>query len=187
MDYLIAGLGNIGSQYANTRHNVGFLVANALADDLKVIFAAGRYAEVAKTRHKGREICIIKPGTYMNLSGKAVLHWIRKESVPPENLLVVVDDIHLPLGALRLRQRGGDGGHNGMISIAGELDTNEFPRLRVGIGGDFPKGAQVDYVLGEWLDTEIEILRPAIKTAVEMIKSFIFGGIDRTMTRFNRR
>lgn len=187
MNYLIAGLGNIGSQYANTRHNIGFIVANALAEDLKISFSAGKYASIAQTRLKSRSISIIKPETFMNLSGKAIKHWLQKDDVPVDNLLVVVDDIHLPVGALRLRQHGGDGGHNGLISIIETLETFDFPRLRVGIGGDFPKGMQVDYVLGEWTKEEVEILKPRVTTAVEMIKSFVFTGIDMTMTRYNRK
>jgi peptidyl-tRNA hydrolase, PTH1 family len=185
MKYLIVGLGNIGDEYANTRHNIGFVVADAFAFDRKVEFSSGRYASVAKASLKGRTFIIIKPTTFMNLSGKAVRYWMTKEDILPENILVIVDDLALPLGSLRLRKKGSDGGHNGLISIIGETGTSEFARLRIGIGDDFAKGRQVDYVLSRWTKEEEKILLPKIATAVEVIKNFALVGIDRTMNMFN--
>jgi PTH1 family peptidyl-tRNA hydrolase len=185
MKYLIAGLGNPGDEYANTRHNIGYIAADALALSLKSVFASGRYASVAAGKLRGRSLVIIKPTTFMNLSGKAVRYWMQKESVPPENLLVIVDDLALPLGTLRLRKQGSDGGHNGLISLIETLETTEFARLRIGIGCDFAKGYQVDYVLGRWTAEEEKILLPRIETTVELIKSFVLQGVEKTMTRYN--
>lgn len=185
MKYLIIGLGNPGDEYANTRHNIGFVVGDAFAFDRKVTFESARYASVARTALKGRSFIFIKPTTFMNLSGKAVRYWMAKEDIPLENILVIVDDIALPLGSLRLRKKGSDGGHNGLISIIEEIGTNEFARLRIGIGDDFAKGRQVDYVLSSWNKEEEEILLPKIRTAVEIIKSFALVGVDRTMNLFN--
>lgn len=185
MKYLIAGLGNIGDEYADTRHNIGFIVADALALSLKAPFESGRHASVAKGKLKGRSVTIIKPTTYMNLSGKAIRYWMNYQDIPPENILVIVDDLALPLGSLRLRKRGSDGGHNGLISIIETIQTVEFPRLRVGIGNDFAKGYQVDYVLGRWSKEEEKALIPRVNTAVEMIRCFILEGVDRAMNQFN--
>ena len=148
MKYLIVGLGNIGDDYIDTRHNIGFIVADALAQEGKAVFKAERHAAMTKLSVKGRIMVVIKPTTYMNLSGKAVRYWMQKEDVPLENILVIVDDLALPLGALRMRKKGSDGGHNGLISIIGHLESTEFTRIRFGIGNDFAKGYQVDYVLG---------------------------------------
>jgi peptidyl-tRNA hydrolase, PTH1 family len=183
--YLIAGLGNIGAEYANTRHNIGFVVADAIAQEGKATFATGRLADVTKVKYKGRILVVIKPSTYMNLSGKAVKYWLGKESIPLENLLVITDDIALPTGILRLRAKGGDGGHNGLISIIEHLGTTDFARLRVGIGNEFAQGMQVDYVLGKWTKTEEEIMIPKVKTAVEIVKSFVAIGAERTMNVYN--
>lgn len=187
MKYLIAGLGNIGDEYANTRHNIGFVVADAFAFDRKVEFTGGRYASVARASLKGRNFVIIKPTTFMNLSGKAVRYWMTKEDILPENILVIVDDLALPLGSLRLRKKGSDGGHNGLISIIEEIVTTEFARLRIGIGDDFAKGYQIDYVLSKWTKEEEKILLPKISTAVDIIKNFALTGIDRTMNLFNKK
>jgi peptidyl-tRNA hydrolase, PTH1 family len=187
MKYLIIGLGNIGDEYANTRHNIGFIIADVFALSIKSAFETGRYASVARGSIKGRTFVVIKPSTYMNLSGKAVRYWMTKEDILPENIFVIVDDIALPLGVFRLRKTGNDGGHNGLISIIEHLGTNEFPRLRVGIGNDFAKGYQVDYVLGRWSQEEEKILIPRIEMAVEMIKSFALTGIERTMNLFNKK
>jgi PTH1 family peptidyl-tRNA hydrolase len=187
MKYLIAGLGNIGAEYANTRHNIGFTVLDALARDAGISFSPDRYASKAVSRHKGKTLVLIKPSTYMNLSGKAVRYWLDKEKIPLENLLVIVDDIALPLGLLRLKTKGGDGGHNGLASLIEVLGTEEFTRLRFGIGGDFPKGYQVDYVLGEWSREEEEIFIPRIPAAIEIIKSFVTIGPDKTMTAYNNK
>jgi peptidyl-tRNA hydrolase, PTH1 family len=187
MKYLIIGLGNIGDEYANTRHNIGFIIADAFAFSLKSSFETARYASVARGSIKGRTFIVIKPSTYMNLSGKAVRYWMTKEDILPENIFVIVDDLALPIGAFRLRKKGSDGGHNGLISIIENLETNEFPRLRVGIGNDFAKGQQVNYVLGRWTQEEEKILTPRIDMAVDMIKSFALAGIERTMTMYNKK
>lgn len=187
MKYLVIGLGNIGDEYANTRHNAGFIVLDALAIDRKVNFETARYASVAKAKFKGRQIILAKPSTYMNKSGKAVRYWVNKENIPLENTLIVLDDIALPLGVLRVRKKGGDGGHNGLISIIEKLETAEFPRLRIGIGDEFARGYQVDYVLGKWTKKEEEIMIPRVKASIEIIKSFIAIGVDRTMNIYNTK
>ena len=172
MKYLIAGLGNIGDEYANTRHNIGFEVVSALARLSGVSFESGRYADVARLKIKNKTLILIKPNTYMNLSGKAVRYWLDHEKILLENLLVVVDDLALPLGKLRLRLKGGPGGHNGLISIIETLGTEEFARLRFGIGNDFAKGFQTDYVLGKWSKEEEELLAPKVLEAVEIVRTF---------------
>lgn len=181
MKYLIAGLGNIGDEYANTRHNIGFIVLDAFARLSGVSFQSGRYADVARLKIKNKTLILIKPSTYMNLSGKAVRYWLGAEKIPLENLLVVVDDIALPPGQLRLRMKGGPGGHNGLISIIETLETEDFARLRFGIGNDFAKGFQTEYVLGKWTKAEEELLVPKIGEAVEMIKSFVLTAPNRTV------
>ena len=186
MKYLIACLGNIGAEYENTRHNTGFMVADRLAKDLEATFTTGRLAQTSEMRFRGRTLVVIKPTTYMNLSGKAVKYWLDQEKIPMENLLVVNDDIALPLGALRLRKKGADAGHNGLTDIIEKLGTNEFCRLRVGIGNDFPQGRQIDFVLGTWKPSEKPIIDLAVDKAVEAIKSFVLQGPDRTMTEFNK-
>ena len=187
MKYLIAGLGNTGDEYSDTRHNIGFIVADALAGEGKAVFRPGRHADTTRVSLKGRTIVLIKPTTFMNLSGKAVRYWMQKEDILRENLLVIVDDLALPLGILRMRKKGSDGGHNGLISIIEHLGSNEFTRIRFGIGNDFAKGYQVDYVLGRWTDEETKTLIPRVGEAVEMIKSFILAGPDRTMNIFNKK
>jgi peptidyl-tRNA hydrolase, PTH1 family len=173
MKYLIAGLGNIGDEYVNTRHNIGFTVMDVLARLSGVSFITGRYADTARVKIKNKSLVLIKPSTYMNLSGKAVRYWLETEKIPLENLLIVVDDIALPAGQLRLRLKGGPGGHNGLISIIETLETEEFARLRFGIGDDFAKGYQTEYVLGKWTKAEEEVIIPKLPEAVEMIKTFI--------------
>jgi peptidyl-tRNA hydrolase, PTH1 family len=185
--YLIAGLGNIGATYAGTRHNIGFDVVDALSNDLKGEFQTERLAQLALVKFKGRNLILIKPTTFMNLSGKAVLYWMKKENVPLDNLLVVVDDIALPIGLLRMKAKGGDAGHNGLIDIIQSIGTSSFNRLRFGIGDDFPRGRQADYVLGAWSRQELEIVLPKIPVAVEMIKSFVTIGTGRTMTMYNNK
>ena len=187
MKYLIAGLGNIGAEYANTRHNIGFVVANALVEELKGSFTTGRLASVARVKYRGKTLIVIKPTTYMNLSGKAVKYWLDKEKIPLSNLLVVLDDIALDPGVLRMKKKGGDAGHNGLTDIIEKLGTNEFPRLRFGIGNNFARGYQVDYVLGKWTPEEVKLLTPRVEKAVEMIKSFVAIGIDRTMNAYNNK
>lgn len=187
MKYLIAGLGNIGSEYSNTRHNIGFMVLDALVKASNISFKDTRYGFTSELKHKGRTFILLKPSTYMNLSGKAVSYWLQKEKIPIENLLVVVDDIALPLGSLRLRAGGSDGGHNGLKSIDGILETQNYSRLRFGIGGNFPKGYQVDYVLGEWSDEEKKVLPERIQKTREIIFSFGTIGIERTMNFYNKK
>lgn len=187
MKYLIACLGNIGDEYSNTRHNIGFIVADALAASLDAAFTSGRYASVAKARFKGKILVIIKPSTYMNLSGKAVRYWLEAEKIAPENLLVVSDDLDLEPGVLRMKPAGSGGSHNGLNHIIETLGTNAIPRLRFGIGSNFAKGFQVEYVLGRWTREEEELLKPKISMAVEMIKSLVTAGIDRTMSAYNNK
>jgi peptidyl-tRNA hydrolase, PTH1 family len=187
LKYLIAGLGNIGSEYSNTRHNIGFMVLDALTKASNISFSDARYGSIAEVKHKGRVFILLKPSTYMNLSGKAVSYWLQKEKIPVENLLVILDDIALPLGSLRLRANGSDGGHNGLKSIDSILGHQNYSRLRFGIGGDFLKGYQVDYVLGEWTEEEIKILPEPIKKAHDIVFNFGTIGIERTMNFFNKR
>ncbi len=187
MKYLIAGLGNIGSEYVNTRHNIGFVVCDALARDLDTDFKVERLAARAEAKYKGRTLVLIKPTTYMNLSGKAIKYWLEKENIPLENLLVIVDDIALPTGALRMKKKGGDAGHNGLADIMLKLNTSEYNRLRIGIGDNFRRGFQVDYVLGQWTKDEEKIMLPRMEVAVDMVKAFATIGIDRTMTAFNNK
>jgi len=183
--YLIAGLGNIGDEYTDTRHNIGFIIADALAQEGKTSFKPERLASMAKMKFKARTLVVIKPSTYMNLSGKAIKYWLDKEKIPIENLLVITDDLALSTGTLRLRAKGGDGGHNGLISIIETLGSQQFARLRVGIGNEFAKGYQVDYVLGKWTKTEEDTMIPKVKTAVEIVKSFTTIGISRAMNIYN--
>lgn len=191
--FLIAGLGNIGEEYTRTRHNIGFLVAERLAADLNKdepggkLFGTDRLAHVHHTRFKGKGVVVIKPTTYMNLSGKAVQYWLQAEKIPVNHLLVVTDDLALPFGTLRMKKSGGAGGHNGLTDIISTLQTENFPRLRFGIGNEFQRGKQVDYVLGDWTPEEEETLQERIDQAVLMIKSFIGIGIDRTMSDFNNK
>ena len=187
MKYLIAGLGNIGSEYAETRHNIGFKVLDALAAASNAVFRTERYGDVAEMRFKGRTFLLLKPSTYMNNSGNAVRYWLRKEKVEPAELLVVLDDLALPLGTIRMRAKGNDGGHNGLKSIDACIGTNAYPRLRCGIGHDFRQGQQVDYVLGEWLPEEKETLRSVIGMASEGVLSFGTQGVERTMNLFNKK
>ena len=187
MKYLIAGLGNIGSEYAETRHNIGFKVLDALAAASNAVFRTERYGDVAEMRFKGRTFLLLKPSTYMNNSGNAVRYWLRKEKVEPAELLVVLDDLALPLGTIRMRAKGNDGGHNGLKSIDACIGTNAYPRLRCGIGHDFRQGQQVDYVLGEWLPEEKETLRSVIGMASEAVLSCGTQGVERTMNLFNKK
>lgn len=187
MKYLITGLGNIGDEYANTRHNIGFIVADALAHEAEATFKTERYAAVTRIRYRGKTLVVAKPSTFMNLSGKAVRYWMEKENIPVERCLIITDDIALPMGTLRMRKKGGAGGHNGLEHIIITLATEVFPRLRIGIGSEFARGYQSDYVLGKWTREEEELMMPKVKTAVEMIKSFLVKGIDQTMTDYNNK
>ena len=184
--YLIVGLGNPGDEYAGTRHNTGFMVLDAFAKASNIVFDDKRYGFVAETSLKGRKIFLLKPTTYMNLSGNAVRYWLNKENIDVERLLVVVDDLSLPLGALRLKGKGSNGGHNGLGNIQSVIGTQQYARLRVGIGNDFPKGMQIDWVLGKYDEEEITALSPSIETAVDIIKSFVLSGLDITMNQYNK-
>ena len=188
MKYLIAGLGNIGAEYEHTRHNIGFDVIDALASSVEGLqFEAGRKSMIAQMRHKGRTLILIKPTTFMNLSGEAVQYWMQQEKIQLQNLLVIADDLALPFGSIRLKPKGGSAGHNGLESIIECLQTEEFPRLRFGIGSDFSKGQQVRHVLGKWEKNEMELLQPRIKTACDITKSFVCIGLQETMNLFNNK
>lgn len=184
--YLVAGLGNIGAEYANTRHNIGFDIADALVSKHGVGFSQERLADLAEFRLKGKQVFVIKPNTYMNLSGRAVKYWLDKEKIPVENLLVLVDDLALPLSRIRLRPSGSDAGHNGLKSIQESLLTLDYPKLRFGIGNNYPKGRQVDFVLSKWLPSELPVIQEKINKCVEVIESFIVTGIQRTMNEANK-
>ena len=183
--YLIVGLGNPGDEYSNTRHNTGFMILDAFAKASNVVFEDKRYGFVGETSLKGRRIFLLKPTTFMNLSGNAVRYWLTKENIDQSHLLVIVDDLALPLGALRLKSAGSNGGHNGLGHIQ-QLIGQQYARLRVGIGNEFPRGRQIDWVLGKYDEEDMKTLQPSIDTAIEIIKSFVLAGIDTTMNLFNR-
>lgn len=185
MKYLIAGLGNIGPDYYNTRHNIGFQVLDYLADKHNATFESARYAFTTRFKYKARTFVLIKPTTYMNLSGKAVSYWLEKEKLGTDKLLVITDDISLPLGKLRMRMKGSDGGHNGLANIIQMLGSASFPRLRFGIGDTFLKGRQVDFVLGKWSDEEYSTVEEKVKLASDAAISFGSIGAARTMNHFN--
>ena len=185
MKFLIAGLGNIGPEYELTRHNIGFLALDFLADAKKTEFRSSRLAFSAECKHKGRNVQLIKPTTYMNLSGKAVRYWLEQMKISPENLMVVVDDIALPFGKIRIRAKGSAAGHNGLTDIENVLGTNAYPRLRIGIGDDFSRGRQVDYVLSRFNDNELEELPLIFQRVNEAILSFVTIGLERTMNLYN--
>ena len=187
MKHLIAGLGNIGDEYRNTRHNVGFMVLDAAAAASGIVFKDSRYGSVATMRHKNAELFLLKPSTFMNRSGNAVRYWLQKEKIAQENLLVITDDIAIPTGSIRLRAFGSAGGHNGLTSISEVLGTDEYARLRIGIGNDFPRGGQVNYVLGTWSPEELREIEKRLPLAVEMMLSFAVAGCELTMTAYNRK
>lgn len=187
MKYLIAGLGNIGAEYKNTRHNIGFQILDALAGASNILFNDKRYGFVGEYKFKARTFILVKPTTYMNLSGRAVSYWLQKEEIPIENLLVLVDDLALPFGTLRLKSKGSAGGHNGLENINQVLGRNDYARLRFGIGDNFHKGFQVDYVLGEWSAEEKKELPAKIDNCIEIIQSFGTIGIERTMNFYNKK
>lgn len=186
MKYLIVGLGNIGDEYKDTRHNIGFTILDAMASASNAVFTDRRYGYICSIRHKGRDLILLKPSTFMNLSGNAVRYWLRKEKIAVENLLVIVDDISLPLGSVRMRPKGSDGGHNGLAHINTVLSTNEYTRIRIGIGDGFRKGSQINYVLGSWTSEEKKFIDERISIVIEMIKSFAVSGTELTMTSFNK-
>lgn len=183
--YLIVGLGNIGAEYVNTRHNIGFKIVDALANEEHVSFETVKLGALAEFKYKGRQFVLLKPNTYMNLSGKAVKYWMEKENIPTENILVVTDDLNLSFGTIRIKGKGSDGGHNGLKNIQLLLNTNQYPRFRFGISDEFKKGQQIDYVLGEWDEQEKAALPERLKIAGEAIRSFGFGGLNNTMNTFN--
>lgn len=188
MKYLIVGLGNIGREYENTRHNIGFMILDALAKASNVIFDVNkRYGGIAEVKVKNKQLVLLKPSTYMNLSGNAIRYWLQKENIPVENLLVIVDDIALPFGSLRLKTKGSDAGHNGLKHIQEILGSNQYSRLRFGIGNDYPPGGQVDYVLGEFSNEEQKQLPDRIEKANEIIKSFALAGVQITMNQYNNK
>ena len=186
MKYLIVGLGNIGSEYENTRHNIGFTILDAFARASNISFSDHRYGFKAELKHASRTLILLKPNTFMNLSGRSVHHWMQKEKIPLENVLVLVDDLALPLGKIRLRSKGGDAGHNGLKSIQEILCTTEYSRLRFGIGDDFPRGRQIDFVLGKWSLQEEEVVNTKLEKCFDILKSFATIGIELTMTKFNK-
>ena len=185
MKYLVVGLGNPGIKYEETRHNIGFKVVDAFAKEQEVAFVSDRLADVARVKFKGRIIVLIKPATFMNLSGKAVNYWMQQEKIPLENVMVIADDIALPFGKLRMKGKGSDGGHNGLKDIQAVLGTGNYTRLRFGVSNDFPKGSQAAYVLGEWTNEENDALKERIDTAIQFIKGFATVGVQMTMSNWN--
>mgnify|MGYP002620771292 CR=1 FL=1 len=186
MKYLIVGLGNPGDEYRNTRHNIGYRVLDAFAEASNIVFQDKRYGYVAYTSVKNCQLVLLKPTTYMNLSGNAVRYWMNKEKIEPEHLLVVVDDLSLPLGTLRLRGQGGAGGHNGLKHIEQVLCSQQYARLRIGIGNAFPRGAQCDFVLSAFEQDDSKVIESQLPTAIEIIKSFCLAGLDYTMNHYNK-
>jgi peptidyl-tRNA hydrolase, PTH1 family len=187
MKYLIVGLGNPGIKYAQTRHNIGFLVVEEIARELEGGFSVDKLGDVAYVKYKGRTLVLLKPSTYMNLSGKAVNYWMQAEKIPIENVLVITDDLALPFGTLRMKGKGSDGGHNGLKDIQATLNTQNYARLRFGVGSEFERGRQVDYVLGEWSSEEREKLEERVKQATMFIKGFSTIGLAQTMSSYNNK
>ena len=187
MKYLIAGLGNIGQEYRFSRHNIGFMVLDALAEASNAVFSENRYGSTCEIRIKNKVMLLLKPSTYMNLSGNAVRYWLQKEHIPIENLLVVVDDLALPFGTLRLKPKGSCAGHNGLANIETLLSTQLYARLRFGIGNNFPKGMQIEYVLGSFFPEEQQVLPLRIERACDIIRSFCLAGLQNTMNLYNNK
>ena len=185
MKFLLVGLGNPGADYVHTRHNIGFMALDALASASGVGFAPNRWGDVAHCKHKGRQLILVKPTTFMNLSGKAVRYWLETEKVTADRMMVITDDINLPFGTLRVRAKGSDGGHNGLKDIQAVLGTSAYPRLRFGVGADFGPGRQVDHVLGTFSAEEKETLDERLERTVALMRSFAFIGLQRTMNTFN--
>lgn len=183
--FLVIGLGNIGTEYVNTRHNIGFKIVDFFANKENINFQTVKFGDLAEIRIKGRTILLLKPNTYMNLSGKAVKYWMEKENIEKENILVITDDLNLSFGTIRIKTKGSDGGHNGLKNIQQTLNTSEYPRFRFGISDEFKKGQQVNYVLGEWTDDEKEKLKERLEVSTEIIKSFALAGLNNTMNLFN--
>ena len=183
--FLIVGLGNIGSEYVNTRHNIGFKVLDYIVNQENSSFNSVKLGDLAEIKIKGKTVFLLKPNTYMNLSGKAVKYWMDKENIAKENILVITDDLNLPFGTIRIKSKGSDGGHNGLKNIQLLLNSTEYPRFRFGISDDFKKGKQVDYVLGEWDEEEKEKLKERLEISSEVIKSFVSAGLNNTMNTYN--
>lgn len=187
MKYLIVGLGNIGPEYRNTRHNIGFKVLDAFAEVSNISFSTQRYGDIAQVRVKNKVLVLLKPSTYMNLSGEAVRYWMNKENIPLENVLVIVDDIALPFGAIRIKGKGSDGGHNGLKNIAAMIGTQNYARIRFGLGNDFPKGAQIDYVLGNFTEEQEKLMPERLKVAIDAIKAFCLSGLTFAMNNYSNK
>ena len=187
MNYLVVGLGNIGAEYVNTRHNMGFMVLDAWAQASNIVFESGRYGSLATVSFKGRKFHLLKPSTYMNLSGKAVRYWMNELKIPVENLLVISDDLNIPFGTLRLRKNGSAGGHNGLTNINELIGTQDYARIRVGIGNEFGRGHQIDYVLGRLSDEELELMGEVSKRVIDGVKAWATIGADRAMNVVNVR
>jgi len=187
MKFLIVGLGNIGAKYEITRHNIGFKALDFVAQQSSAFFTEEKYGEISSFKFKGKNIYLLKPNTFMNLSGSAVRYWLTKLKIDPKHLLVVTDDLNLEVGNLRMKKNGSDGGHNGLKNIQQMLSSNQYPRLRIGVGNNFPKGKQIDYVLGEWTEDEDLVLDKKMKIINEMVLSFCFAGIENTMNKFNNK
>lgn len=183
--FLIVGLGNMGEKYQDTRHNIGFTILDALARDRDVVFETRKLGDLTRFNHKGRTFILLKPNTYMNLSGKAVNYWLKIEKIPLENLLVLTDDLNLPFGTIRIKGKGSSGGHNGLTSINEVLQTQNYARFRFGIGNDYPKGRQVEHVLGRWNDEELEKLPERLEKSGKAVVSFAMAGLNNTMSTFN--
>jgi PTH1 family peptidyl-tRNA hydrolase len=187
MKYLIVGLGNIGAEYRDTRHNIGFKVLDAFAEASNIVFSTQRYGDVAQVRVKNKILVLLKPSTYMNLSGEAVRYWMNKENIPLENVLIIVDDIALPFGAIRIKGKGSDGGHNGLKNIAALLGTQNYARIRFGVGNEFVRGAQIDYVLGNFTEEQSRELPDRMKVACDAIKAFCLSGLTFAMNNFSNK
>ena len=187
MKYLIVGLGNIGAEYRDTRHNIGFKVLDAFAEASNIVFSTQRYGDVAQVRVKNKILVLLKPSTYMNLSGEAVRYWMNKENIPLENVLIIVDDIALPFGAIRIKGKGSDGGHNGLKNIAALLGTQNYARIRFGVGNEFVRGAQIDYVLGNFTEEQSRELPVRMKVACDSIKAFCLSGLTFAMNNFSNK
>ncbi|HMB64858.1 MAG TPA: aminoacyl-tRNA hydrolase [Eudoraea sp.] len=183
--FMIVGLGNMGDEYAGTRHNIGFQILNSLAKKQKFTFETAKLGDVGSFKIKGRSVLCLKPSTYMNLSGKALKYWLDKENIPLNHLLVITDDINLPFGTLRLKTKGSDGGHNGLRDIQNTLQSNQYNRLRFGVGAEFSRGRQVDHVLGKWSEEEAAALKERLAKASEVVASFVLAGVKITMNQFN--
>lgn len=183
--FLVVGLGNIGEKYENTRHNIGFKIADALVKEYEESFTTEKHGDLAKLKVKGKTVFVLKPNTYMNLSGKAVLYWMKKENILTDNVLIITDDLNIDFGTIRIKAKGSAGGHNGLKDIQEKLNTSTYPRFRFGVGSDYRKGAQVDFVLGTWSDEEESALIERIPTSVKAVESFINAGLANTMNTFN--